>query len=138
MLLAGRYVFTLESECVNGKKMRIKVVFTGVGPGIGIDTSATQSDVSFTDPFTFINSAAFEGDGFIAQAGVSWPPTLAIKQGQILAGEPNAPHGGGYSAIRLGNAGSVGPGDLYGFDLSLEALYGKSTVTSSETIDCCE
>lgn len=138
ILAAGLYIFDLKSECVKNKRGVVKVIFAGPGLGIGMDFSATESDVKLTDPFEFINISSFDGDGYIAQAGLSWPPTQEQKLGQIIAGQPNLPHGGGCSSIRLGFASGTGCSGLFGFNLSLEALYGSSTVWDRKIIDCCD
>ncbi len=120
--------------------MIAKVLFIGAGLGLGGDFSATQSDVKFRDPLNFPDPRVFEGSlgkSFVSSAGLSWPRTAAQNLGVALGGgSPTDPDGYGASAIRLGQAGSVGKGPIFGWQISIGAMVGSSTVIESRTEPC--
>ncbi|MBK9664913.1 MAG: RHS domain-containing protein [Gammaproteobacteria bacterium] len=138
---AGVYFFNLTSECVNGQRGHVRVTFVGAGLGLGVNVSATASSAGFKDPYLFINPSSFNGEGWIASAGVALPgaATPAVAVGAALAGHPIKPQdvGASIGATKLGEAGRYGIGPQAGFEFSIGALYGTSTVTSSSITNDC-
>ena len=139
-LAGGIYFFNLVSECINEKRARVTVILVGPGLGLGVGLSGTSGDIELTDALMDIHPPIFNGSGLLGSAGLSMPPSHTIGAGQALIGiDPReSPHGAGCVAIRLGNAGGYGCGGTQGLDLSLFAMYGTSTVTSTIFEDCCE
>lgn len=134
---AGFMSFVLTSECVYGEKATATILATGPGLGLGLDFSATKSDITFQDSLHFIEPGVFNGEFFSIGANFSWPPTAGQRLGKIMGGgSGTGPDGYGANAIRLGNAGSVDAGPIYGLSIGAGFLYGTSTVTSVERTDC--
>jgi len=67
---------------VNGQRGHVRVTFVGAGLGLGVNVSATASSAGFKDPYLFINPSSFNGEGWIASAGVALPgaatPAVAV------------------------------------------------------------
>lgn len=138
---AGATYFKLRTkECVNGKRGFANVLFIGVGLSWGVEFSASMSDVTLNDSLWDVNPNIFDGDGVIANAGISIPRGGDFTGTLVnsMEGRPPQPNGFGCSAIRLGNAGGMGCGTLSGLEFGIGGLYGSSTVLSSgvEPCDC--
>ena len=78
---ATRMTFDLTSECVNGKRARVKVLAGGFSVGAGANASATSGQITFEDkrsevsPFVFRGPAKFVGVGIAIWAEASGPGT---------------------------------------------------------------
>ena len=117
---AIEFLFTLKSECVNGKRGIVKITAGGFVLSVGFPASATYSrSVTFDDGMTSIDPSVFSGAARYEY--ISYAVGVA---------------GGSYQAIQLGNAHSVGGGFQQGLDSSIGFGQGSSFVTSSKIIDC--
>jgi len=141
-LTAALFTFNLTSECVNGKQGTATVVLAGPGLGLlGVDLSFTSSDVKLKDSLSDVDPMVFNdpslSGGFIATAGLSFGASPAVEAGRTIAGAPpNSPTGFGCAAVRLGNAGGAGCGEIRGFELGVGVFVGSSTVISSRIQTC--
>ena len=116
---AVRYRFDLKSDCVDGVEAEVSVVAGGTALGLGAEIAGTASKVEFEDD----NSV----------------PDPSVFQGQALyAGIGHAFIGIGYqvSVIKLGEAWSIGGAHQVGWDASVLAGAGISTVVSSKITEC--
>ncbi|MEZ0191581.1 RHS repeat-associated core domain-containing protein, partial [Ralstonia solanacearum] len=124
VISGGVDFYTIRSQCINGKRVVVKVKAEYVAAGIGAPWSYTGSSVTFNDPFSDADPNIFNGDYSRVSSGVSF--------------------GGGYSwsAVQMGHAGSSWSGSPEaGLDLTYLAwsLRGRSQVVSSNTESCgCE
>jgi len=134
--------FTLESECVGGKKAIITVWAVGPSIGIGSRGTLTISKVSFEDFSAKIDPSQFEGIFLLAQAGITFHPGVPIRPpGRTIPPGPGPGIGVGASSIRLGNAFSdplSSVGLSYGYDKSITGTVGTSSVMDVQILDCCE
>jgi RHS repeat-associated protein len=136
-LTAGAVKFDLQSECVNGNRVRATVLAVGPGASIGVEFSATHESVEFVDNLSLPDPSALSGVFLYAGGGFSLPPSAAMRVGIILGGgDPNGPHGVSASAIQLGRARSLGAGFVRGFAANIGFLVGSSTVLNSEVEPC--
>jgi RHS repeat-associated protein len=119
---AVRFKFSLESECVNGKKARVEVVAGGFAVMAGVPLSATHSrSVTFNDNKQNVDPFVFSGSSKYVYASYA-----------LISG-------GSVQWIQLGDATAKGGGFQMGYDTSVVAGAGISTVTFSEIVDCeCE
>ena len=101
-----------------------------------------MSSVSFDDYSDTINANRFNGIFLIAQAGITFHPGVPIKPpGKTILPGKGPGIGLGASSIRLGDAFSdplVSIGGTIGYDKSLSATVGTSTVMDVQYVDCCE
>ncbi len=121
---AVRFKFTLESDCdENGNKANIEVVAGGTMLTLGIPMSFTYSrDVTFNDGKSQVDPSVFAGEARYGYA--SWAMSFT---------------GVGYQWLQIGDAEAIGGGYQRGWDLSVAAGAGVSTVTKSSITSCgCE
>lgn len=135
-ITAGGYHFDMTSECVNGKRVRARVLAVGPGAGFGAEISGTRESATFEDSLLTPDASVFDGLFLYAGAGLSIPPKQSNELGMRLAGAKNPPHGVSASAIRLGGARALDAGFVRGFDFGIGFLIGSSTVLDSYTEDC--
>ena len=136
-LTAGAVKFDLQSECVNGKRVRATVLAAGPGASIGIEFAAIHESVEFEDFLSLPDPSALSGVFLYAGGAFSLPPTAAQRLGIILGGgDPNGPNGVSASSIQLGRARCLGAGSVRGFAANVGFLVGSSTVLNSEVEPC--
>jgi hypothetical protein len=135
---AGFFYFNLKSECINNKRAWAKVLGIGPGLGFGVEISGASESVTFEDGLSTPDPNVFDGRFLYAGAGFGLPRTPAQQFGVQLAGGGNPPNGVSASAIQLGGARAIGVGPMWGFDFSIGALAGTSTVLDGGVEDCCE
>ena len=117
---ALRFKFMLESGCVNGKKASAEVVAGGTMLSAGIPASYTYSrSVTFSDDRNEPDPSVFAGDAKYVVA--SWAMTFAGVSAQV---------------VKLGDAIAVGTGYQIGWDASVTAGAGISTVVKSRIESC--
>jgi RHS repeat-associated protein len=139
LIVLGASYFELKTKgCWNGKRGSATVLFVGAGPSLGIDASFAASNVKLKDSLLDVTPGIFEGDGFIANAGIAMGDSRGRQIGRRLAGVTEQRNGLGCSAIRLGNAGGVGCGLFKGFEFGLGVLYGKSILLDRAVEPCCD
>jgi RHS repeat-associated protein len=127
--------FELESQCMCGKKVKIKrfASFITLGAGLSLkgvgsflkEASGSSSGVTLTDSIASCPDAS-------AANGIAWTSGVGVVVG---AGGTFLP------ALRLGRLKMSGllDGPAYGFDVSLTStFFGQSVVTSTETTACCD
>lgn len=136
-MTAGAVKFNLQSECVNGKRVRAMVLAAGPGASLGVEFAAAHESVEFVDNLSLPDPSALSGVFLYAGGGFSLPPTMAGRLGVILVGgDPNGPHGVSATGIQLGRARSLGAGFVRGFAANIGFLVGSSTVLNSEVEPC--
>jgi RHS repeat-associated protein len=114
LLVQGTYSqFQLTSQVVDGKQAFVIIDAKGLGGGIGLPVTYVGGNVSFDDGLSYLDSNVFNGK--FASIGGGFTGIL----------------GGGYSVVQLGGAVSSGAGANMGFDASLGAVSGSSTVRSA-------
>ena len=117
-----RFSFNLISECVNEKQGKVGIVAGGFAVGFGANPAGgSTSKIDFEDNLSEIDPMVFQGRALFA--GISYA-FIGI--------------GYGASAIQLGGATSIGSGHVIGYDGSVSAGAGISTVISSSIESCCE
>ncbi|MGH8701650.1 MAG: RHS repeat-associated core domain-containing protein, partial [Burkholderiales bacterium] len=126
-LSAGAYYFDLRSECVNGQQAFARGVVVGPGLGVGVQVSGTTGNVAFSDDRPVPNPGVFDGFAFIAQAAIAIPHRHYNRRGI----------GVGVSYMKLGEASSSPSLEVVrGFDFSVGALVGSSTVLERGVLTC--
>jgi len=103
----------LESDCVDGKKSKVKVILTGPGLGLGAtDITLSQSSVKLKDSLPFVNPIVFNNSslngGFFASASFSPGQTSQSRLGQTPVGGSGKDDGYGAAAISFGDVGGMG------------------------------
>jgi len=117
---ATRFSFTLESDCVNGKKEIVEVIAGGPALSGGAPLSGTYSrDVTFVDNKKSVDGWVFIGPAFFSYVSYALGPA-----------------GASYQFIQLGDAESLGGGFQQGWDASGAVGGGVSTVHDLKRIDC--
>ena len=117
------FLFTLETDCVNGKKGKVEIRAGGGAAVLGLPVSATYSrEVEFTDNLNEIDTNVFNGQAIYSYASYAL----------IFAGAS-------YQHIQLGGATATGLGSQFGYDASIVSGVGWSNVMHEQVIDCdCE
>jgi RHS repeat-associated protein len=118
-------IYVLTSECANGKQGHIRVNATGLTRGLGASIGFSGGTVTFEDGLKDVNPMVFNGRYLKYTSGV----TGAIGYGSAM--------------VQLGGVASslqgLKPALIAGFDLSLGAVVGTSTVVNGWIRYCdCE
>jgi hypothetical protein len=119
---AAKFVFELQSKCVNGRKAKIKIIAGGFALGIGAHAGIGWSKISFNDGKEILDPSIFNGQSryFSASAALS-----------LI--------GFGYSSFQLGDVKIKGGFSwVTGLDGAVISGVGVSTVNSLEWSSCCD
>jgi RHS repeat-associated protein len=137
---AGLFYFNLRSQCIDGRRGWAKILAVGPGLGFGVEITGTSEAATFEDGLAAPDPNVFDGKFLYAGAGIAIPRSAEQSLGIRLAGGGNPANGFAGSAIQLGGARSIGVGLVWGFDFSVGALVGSSTVLDAGVEDCfyCE
>jgi len=117
---ASRYSFDLVSKCVKGKRGRASVIAGGFAVGFGPQISGSASKLTFEDGLGHVDPLVFSGTAKFAAIGYAF---IGIGYGAY--------------AIQLGDATAIGRGHMMGYDASISAGAGISTVVKA-SIECCD
>lgn len=132
---------TLDSECVNGKRLSITISAVGPAASVGVKVSATVSDISFQDYQRTLDPNGFNGAFTTGTATGTFGalPTSGRGPGPVSRVGPGLPGAGvGVGYVQFGGNFSdpLPPGLVVGRDMSVTGAVGTSTVTSVTTSPC--
>lgn len=121
VLGAGRFIYNLISECIDGKQVQVRVEVNVAGVDIGFPVSGVGGHLEFEDSRSAPDPAAFGTEFLYVGVSASWGIGIALSAASFDAGTIQ----------------SKGLSLLAGVDLSyLTEVAGTGKVESVKTYDC--